>query len=37
MGLEPAPSTPAALAALLRRDTERWGPIVKSIGFTAES
>jgi tripartite-type tricarboxylate transporter receptor subunit TctC len=37
MGLEPAPSTPAALAALLAKDTARWGPIVKAIGFTAES
>ena len=29
--------TPAELAAMLKADTERWGPIVKSIGFTAES
>ena len=35
-GLEPAPSTPAELAALLKRDTERWGPVVKAIGFTAD-
>jgi len=25
------------LAAMLKADTERWGPIVKSIGFTADS
>lgn len=37
MGLEARSSTSAELAALLKRDTERWGPIVKSIGFTAES
>jgi tripartite-type tricarboxylate transporter receptor subunit TctC len=37
MGLEAKSSTPAELAALLKADTERWGPIVKSIGFTAES
>ena len=27
----------ALLAALLKRDTERWAPLVKTIGFTAES
>ena len=27
----------AELAALLKRDTERWAPLVKTIGFTAES
>ena len=37
MGLEAKSSTPGELAALLRADTERWGPIVKTIGFTAES
>ncbi len=37
MGMEAKSSTPAELAALLKKDTERWGPIVKSIGFTAES
>lgn len=35
--LEPTPSSPAALAQLLRTDFERWGPIVKTIGFTAEN
>jgi tripartite-type tricarboxylate transporter receptor subunit TctC len=37
MGLEAKGSTPGDLAALLKRDTERWGPLVKQIGFTAES
>lgn len=37
MGLEARSSTPAELAALLKADTEKWGPIVKAIGFTAES
>ena len=37
MGLEAKSSTPAELAAMLKADTERWGPIVKSIGVTADS
>ena len=37
MGLEAKSSTPAELATMLDADTRRWGPIVKSIGFTAES
>jgi tripartite-type tricarboxylate transporter receptor subunit TctC len=37
MGLEPKASSPTELGALLKRDTERWAPIVKTIGFTAES
>jgi tripartite-type tricarboxylate transporter receptor subunit TctC len=37
MGLEAKSSTPGELAALLDADTRRWGPIVKAIGFTAES
>jgi tripartite-type tricarboxylate transporter receptor subunit TctC len=37
MGLEARPSTPVELAALLKRDTERWAPLVKTIGFTADS
>lgn len=36
-GMEPAPSTPEQLATALRRDLARWGPIVKSIGFSADS
>lgn len=37
MGLEAKSSSPAELAALLKSDYERWGPVVKQIGFTAES
>ena len=36
-GLEAAPSSPAHLAAALKADMERWGPIVKSIGFSADT
>ena len=35
-GNEVAYAAPAAFAKLLRDDTERWGPIVKASGFTAE-
>lgn len=35
-GLEPSPSSPAELGALLKADTERWAPVVKAIGFTAD-
>jgi tripartite-type tricarboxylate transporter receptor subunit TctC len=37
MGLEARSSTPAELTAMLKADTEKWGAIVKTIGFTAES
>lgn len=37
MGLEAKGSTPAELAALLKKDTERWGPLIKTIGFTADA
>jgi tripartite-type tricarboxylate transporter receptor subunit TctC len=37
MGLEAKGSTPAELAALLKRDTERWAPLIKTIGFSADS
>jgi tripartite-type tricarboxylate transporter receptor subunit TctC len=37
MGLEAKGSTPEELAALLKADTARWAPLVKKIGFTAES
>jgi tripartite-type tricarboxylate transporter receptor subunit TctC len=37
MGLEAKSSTPAELADLLKTSHDRWGPIVKKIGFTAES
>jgi tripartite-type tricarboxylate transporter receptor subunit TctC len=37
MGLEVQSSSPAELAARLKADTDRWGPIVKAIGFTADT
>jgi tripartite-type tricarboxylate transporter receptor subunit TctC len=37
MGLEAQSSSPAELAARLKSDTERWGPVVKAIGFTADT
>jgi tripartite-type tricarboxylate transporter receptor subunit TctC len=37
MGLEAQGSTPVELGAMLKADTERWGPLVKAIGFTAEA
>ena len=37
MGLESKSSAPAELGAMLKADTERWGPVVKAIGFTADS
>lgn len=35
-GLEAMSSTPAELADLLKKDTAKWAPIVKEVGFTAE-
>jgi tripartite-type tricarboxylate transporter receptor subunit TctC len=37
MGLEATSSTADQLAARLRESYDRWGPIVKKIGFTADS
>jgi tripartite-type tricarboxylate transporter receptor subunit TctC len=37
MGLEAKSSSPAELASLLKAALERWGPIIKKIGFTAET
>ncbi len=37
MGMESLSSTPAELAIRLKDDHERWGPIVRKIGFTADS
>lgn len=37
MGLEAASSTPEELAQRLKTDFDKWGPIVKKIGFTADS
>jgi tripartite-type tricarboxylate transporter receptor subunit TctC len=36
-GLEALSSTPAELSELIRKDTAKWAPIVKTIGFTAEA
>jgi tripartite-type tricarboxylate transporter receptor subunit TctC len=36
-GLESMSSSPAELADLLKKDTAKWAPIVKSVGFTAET
>lgn len=36
-GMEPAPSSPEQLAAALKADLNRWEPIVKSIGFSADT
>jgi tripartite-type tricarboxylate transporter receptor subunit TctC len=36
-GLEAMSSSPAELAELIRKDTAKWAPIVKQIGFTAEN
>jgi tripartite-type tricarboxylate transporter receptor subunit TctC len=35
--LETSLSTPEQLARLLKESYDRWGPIVKKIGFTADS
>lgn len=35
-GLEAMSSTPAEVTELLKKDTAKWGPIVKDVGFTAE-
>jgi tripartite-type tricarboxylate transporter receptor subunit TctC len=37
MGLEANPSSPTELAVLLKKDSDRWAPLIKAIGFTAES
>ena len=37
MGLEAKSTSPAELAAILKRDNERWAPLIKAIGFTADS
>lgn len=36
-GLEAMSSTPAELADLIKKDTAKWAPIVKQVGFTAEA
>jgi len=37
MGLTAVGSTPEAMAESQRAESERWGPLVKKIGFTADS
>ena len=37
MGLEAQSSSPAELAARLKSDTEKWGPLVKTVGFSADA
>jgi tripartite-type tricarboxylate transporter receptor subunit TctC len=37
IGLEALSSSPAELAAMQRREMEQWEPLVKSIGFSADS
>jgi tripartite-type tricarboxylate transporter receptor subunit TctC len=34
--MEPVAMTPVGFAAVLKADLERWGPVVKASGFTAE-
>ena len=36
MGMEPVAMTPGGFKAVLQEDLERWGPIVKASGFSAE-
>ena len=36
-GLEAMSSTPSELTDLLKRDTAKWAPIVKAVGFTADA
>lgn len=36
-GLESMSSTPGELAELIRKDTAKWEPIVKAVGFTADA
>ena len=36
LGLEPTGGSPADLAAITKRDTERWGPVVKASGFKGD-
>lgn len=36
LGLEPTGGSPADLAAIMKRDTERWAPVVKASGFRGD-
>jgi tripartite-type tricarboxylate transporter receptor subunit TctC len=35
-GMEPTGTTPAELAAILKADYSKWGPVIKASGFTSE-
>jgi tripartite-type tricarboxylate transporter receptor subunit TctC len=35
-GMEPTGTTPAELAAIVKADYDRWGPVIKASGFTSE-
>ena len=37
MGLEARSSSPTELAAMLKADQERWAPLIRAIGFSADS
>jgi tripartite-type tricarboxylate transporter receptor subunit TctC len=36
MGLEPTGQGPEVLAAALKADYERWGPVIKASGFKGD-
>jgi tripartite-type tricarboxylate transporter receptor subunit TctC len=36
LGLEPTGGSPADLAAIMQRDTERWAPVIKASGFKGD-
>jgi tripartite-type tricarboxylate transporter receptor subunit TctC len=36
LGLEPAGGIAADLQAIMKRDSDRWGPVVKASGLRAE-
>jgi tripartite-type tricarboxylate transporter receptor subunit TctC len=36
-GLEARPTTPEQLGVMLKADTDKWAPLVKQIGFTADA
>ena len=36
LGLEPSGGSAADLAAMMKRDTERWAPVVKASGFRGD-
>ncbi len=36
-GLEAMSSTPGEVTELIKKDTAKWAPIVKAVGFTADA